>query len=59
MGKAHGVLWEGSLAGSWSRFGSVVEETDYQKEYGFRPLVTSPYPARCDFLCRGSDEHRP
>jgi len=33
------------LGGRWSRFGRVVEETDYQKEYGSRPLVTSPYPA--------------
>jgi hypothetical protein len=63
MGKAHGVLWEGvkkskRLSGRWNGFGRVVEETDYQKEYGSRPLVTSSCPARCYFLCRESDEHR-
>jgi len=46
------------LDGRWSRFGRVVEETDYQKECGSRPRVTSPCPARCDFLWRWSDEHR-
>jgi hypothetical protein len=60
MGKAHGVLWEEGrgIGGRWNRCERVVEEADYQKQYGGRPLLTSSCPARCDFLCRGSDEHR-